>query len=164
MSLTATAVLEEGCWSRPGRTPCVFCSFVQDAPCKGPCRAARRGCCMPPVLGFASPAGVFLLQGTRLPSKTNGIVFPWCKTAPSTFPCTTARILAVNPEGKQRAESSGTACVFTKQKGWNTAEVGRRNRCTKDLGQRWLVPPTLLLCHWAWLLTQIARFQLRGAQ
>lgn len=71
-----------------------------------------------------------------LPSKTNDIVFTWCKTAPFTFPCTAACIPVVNPEGKQWAESSGAACVFTKQKGWKAAEAGRRNRCTKDLGQR----------------------------
>ena len=82
---------------------------------------------MAPVLGFASLVGAFLSEGASLPSKTNDIVFTWCKTAPSTFPCTAACIPAVNPEGKQWAESSGTACVFTKQNGWNTAEAGRRN-------------------------------------
>lgn len=66
------------------------------------------------VLDFSSPLGAFLSESTSLPSKTNDIVFTWCKTAPSTFPGTAAFIPAVNPEGKQRAESSGAASVFTK--------------------------------------------------
>jgi len=159
--LTPTAVLVESCWRAwSGRIPRVYCSFVRGVPCKGPCTAARGGCPMAPMLGFASPAGAFLSEEESLPKKTNDIVFTWCKTAPSTFPCPAARIWAVNPEGKQRAESSGAACAFTKQKGWNTAEAGRRNRCTKDLGQRWWVPPMLLSCPWTWLLTQITSFQL----
>lgn len=130
--LTPTAVLAESCWRIClGRAQCVCVAL-------GRTYLAR---CSALQLLAAGAVWLWLCctslsEGGSLSSKTNDIVFAWCKVAPSTFPCTAACISALSPEGKQQAESSGTACVLTKQ----TGRAERRDRCTGSPGQRQWVP------------------------
>lgn len=115
---------------------------------------------MAPVLGFASPGELFLLEGTRLPSKTNGIVSTGYKTTPSTFPCTAACIPAVNPEGKQWLSHLGLPVYLKTRKPGTLQGLGGGTDAHKILVRAGVFPPMCFPCPQARLLTQVAGFQL----